>query len=266
MSIRDSSIAQNDRGIESTVEQPLSSLEHRSQVFRKGATIWQAGDVQENILIVKRGFLSAYRQLADGRRQAIEVFLPGDIAGIGEIGFTRRLTDMVSIGETEVGIVSRACLSDVFSQSLSLCRQFLLSATQRQAMLVERLVDLGRRSARQRMAHFLMECHARMFAYSSERSAMINAQPLPVLPFSQVFLSDILGLSAVHVNRTLKDLRGEGLVATCSGGLHVCEPEKLRRVADFCSAYLEQDNNLFFRPVALSAVKETPARHQVQGL
>ena len=248
MTTRDSVIAKEEIGLPHAGNDCLGELEHRSQVFRKGATIWQAGEPQSSVLIVKRGFLSAYRQLEDGRRQAIEVYLPGDIVGIGELGYTRRLTDLAAIAETEVGVVSRAQLRDVLSHSLSLCRQFLFNAAQRQAMLIERLVCLGRRSARQRMAHFLMECHARIFAYNSERSVMAHAQPLPVLPFSQIFLSDILGLSTVHVNRTLKELRQEGLVASCFGGLHVCEPERLQQVGDFSSSYLEQDSSAFLEP------------------
>ena len=93
-------------------------------------------------------------------------------------------------------------------------------------------VNIGQRDATERIAHFFCELHARMHAIGLAKDGVF---PLPV---TQVELGDAQGMSAVHVNRVLQDLRGRGLIRTERGQLAVLDLEGLQQLGLFDSGYL----------------------------
>jgi CRP-like cAMP-binding protein len=106
----------------------------------------------------------------------------------------------------------RACdILDAFASSSRLATAVLWAASRDEAMVVEHLVDLGRRSAEERMGHFLLELGARL-----QLVGLGDARGFDC-PLTQYHLADALGLSAVHVNRVLRHLREEGLVTFQKG-------------------------------------------------
>jgi CRP-like cAMP-binding protein len=104
-------------------------------------------------------------------------------------------------------------------------------------MVVEHPVDLGRRSAEERMAHFLLELGARLNLVGLGDRRVFD------WPLTQHHLADALGLSAVHVNRVPRQLREEGLV-TFQKRCFVFDFDRLRDLAGFDTAYLDQDGPL----------------------
>jgi CRP-like cAMP-binding protein len=97
------------------------------------------------------------------------------------------------------------------------------------------MIGIGRRSAKARLAHFLCEMVMRLRAIGRQRA---NTVPLPI---TQAEVGDALGLSTVHVNRTLQELREEGLLIWDNGVLAVLDWERLKTVGEFDQTYLHLD-------------------------
>jgi CRP-like cAMP-binding protein len=114
----------------------------------------------------------------------------------------------------------------------------LWAASRDEAMVVEHLVNIGRRSALVRTAHLLLELGLRLqlVGHGSEGGS--------VCPLNQYLLADALGLTAIHVNRVLRQLRERALVTFREGRVEVHDLAGLRDLAEYHSGYLDQGNGL----------------------
>lgn len=126
-------------------------------------------------------------------------------------------------------------LLDAFSRTPRLATAVLWAASRDEAMVVEHLVNVGRRSATVRMAHFLLELGSRL-----RLVGLVDHQGY-ACPLSQYLLADALGLTAVHVNRVLRQLREEGLVTFQRGRVTFDNYDGLADFAGFDRSYLDQD-------------------------
>lgn len=125
-------------------------------------------------------------------------------------------------------------LIDAFSQNQRLATAVLWAASRDEAMVVEHLIDLGRRNAIERLAHFLLELGSRLTLIGTGNTAGYAC------PLTQYHLADALGLSAVHVNRALRQLREKGLVTFQNGRVNFDSYDRLVAFAGFDPAYLDQ--------------------------
>jgi CRP-like cAMP-binding protein len=107
------------------------------------------------------------------------------------------------------------------------------AASRDEAMVVEHLVNIGRRSAIERTAHFFMELAERLSIIGLGTPNEFEC------PLSQSLLGDALGLSAIHVNRVLRQLREEGLLTLQKGTVHIHDLRRLRTLAGFQGGYLD---------------------------
>jgi CRP-like cAMP-binding protein len=135
----------------------------------------------------------------------------------------------------EVSEVSGADLMDAFAKTPRLATAVLWAASRDEAMVVEHLVGLGRRSAMERTAHFLLELGSRLTLVG------LATREGYACPLSQYLLADALGLTAVHLNRVLRQLRELGLLTFRNGEVKFDDFERLVEMAAFDTAYLDQD-------------------------
>ncbi|MHB0776383.1 Crp/Fnr family transcriptional regulator [Halomonas sp. WWR20] len=220
----------------------LWSLERSPVEVGRSDLLWKEGDRADHFCTLSEGWAYSCRHLEDGSRQILEVFLPGDIIGLREFAFQERLTTVEMIGEGVICRFPHRHLVDVFHESGTLSTIFFAISSHHQAMLTERLVNLARRTARHKIAHFLYELYMRL----------LRTQSAPVrrfrLPLSQQQIGDALGLSAVHVSRTFTVFREEGLVLRERQWIDLPDPEALAREASFIEHYLDDNvSHLFER-------------------
>lgn len=213
----------------------LDSLEKSPEEYSKNSYLWTQGDPSEEFYSVKKGWAYSFRDMEDGARQVLDVYVPGDIIGLRDFGFQRRVSGLKLLTDSVLCAFPKARLTEVFAESLLLCNIFFMIASRDQAILVERLVNLGRRSAREKLAHFLVEMARRL-----EKTNIKVANHLH-LPLTQTLLADALGLSVVHVNRTFHELKEEKLVDAPNSGIMLLDIEGLKKVARFDPSYLEED-------------------------
>ncbi len=220
----------------STAEQELlDSLEKSPREHPKNSYLWTQGDPSEEFYSVKKGWAYSFRDMENGGRQVLDVYVPGDVIGLRDFAFQRRVSGLRLLTKGVLCAFPKARLTEVFAESLLLCNIFFMIASRDQAILVERLVNLGRRSARERLAHFLVEIARRL-----EKTNIRVANHLH-LPITQTLLADSLGLSVVHVNRVFHELKEEKLVDSPNSGIQLLDIEGLKKVACFDPSYLEED-------------------------
>ncbi|MEO5372686.1 MAG: Crp/Fnr family transcriptional regulator [Alphaproteobacteria bacterium] len=192
------------------------------------------GDEYGAILIVCEGWAYRYKLLADGRRQILNFVLPGD--GIGSYAslFTIAANSVQSLTDVVLGVIAPDRLHHINRHHPRLSGALSRSLAQGESMLAEHVVRIGRRTAYERMAHLLMELLMRLQAvgFADHRSYD--------LPLTQEILADALGLSIVHVNRTLRQLRRDGLLRIEGRRIVIDDVDRLTEVAEFEPGYLEQ--------------------------
>ena len=176
---------------------------------------------------VTEGVAARYKLLRNGKRQIIKILLPGDIVGLPSSFLERATFSVVALTDMKLDV----CSLDAFVAACYRRPKFALAlswlAVQEATSYAEHLVDVGRRTALERMAHFLLEMHARLLLVGRATDAGFE------LPVSQEVMSDALGLSVPHVNRMLAKLRGDGLIALREREVEFIDPRALQLLAQF---------------------------------
>lgn len=216
----------------------MSDLYRRRRNFAVGSDIIHQGQADQCAYVLASGWASSYKILADGTRQIVDFQIPGDFLGLRSVLFRASDHNVEPITPVQASEVTQRDLIEAFSRTPRLATAVLWAASRDEAMVVEHLVDLGRRSATVRMAHFLLELGARL------RLVGMGSRSGYDCPLSQYLLADALGLSAVHVNRVLRELREEGLVTFQRGRVVFDDYDGLVEYAGFDRDYLDQDGPL----------------------
>lgn len=190
------------------------------------------GEPVQAIRIVEAGWAGRYRTLPDGRRQIVALLLPGDVCDTGGAPAWPGDDVVTTLTPVSVREVPRDAFEPLARRYPNLMdirwREHLLAASIQR----EWTVSLGLRNARERMAHLLCEVMLRLQLVGLSDGVVCE------FPLTQIDLGDATGLSTVHVNRTLQELRAAGLVTLRDRQLHVADFEALAEMAMFEPAYL----------------------------
>jgi len=216
----------------------LARFERRRRSFQPGHELIHEGQAKASAFILSEGWACSYKLLPDGERQIVDFQIPGDFLGLRSILFRTSDHSIEAVTRIEATEVLAADILDAFAQAPRLATAVLWAASRDEAMVVEHLVNLGRRSAEERMAHFLLELGARLALVGVGDRTGFDC------PLTQYHLADALGLSAVHVNRVLRHLREEGLVTFRNGRVAFDDFPRLKTVGGFDTAYLDQEGPL----------------------
>jgi CRP-like cAMP-binding protein len=216
----------------------LEVFHQRRRSFEPGMDLVRQGQLGQIAYILAVGWVCSYKLLPRGTRQIVDFQVPGDFLGLRSVLLRTSDHNAEAITRVEVSEVSANDLIDTFANTPRLGTAVLWAASRDEAMVVEHLIDIGRRNALERTAHFLLELGARLMLVE------LGTKEGYACPLSQYMLADALGLSAVHINRVLRQLREEGLLTFRSGQVIFDDFERLIKVAEFDTAYLDQDGPL----------------------
>jgi CRP-like cAMP-binding protein len=216
----------------------LSDVYRRRRNFVAGRDMIHQGQADHVAYIVASGWACSYKILPGGTRQIVDFQIPGDFLGLRSVLFRTADHNVEPITRMQASEVKEQDLLSAFTKTPRLATAVLWAASRDEAMVVEHLVDLGRRSASERMAHYLLELGARL------RLVGMGDKTGYLCPLSQYLLADALGLSAVHVNRVLRELREEGLLTFQKGKVTFDDYDALIEFAGFDRAYLDHDGPL----------------------
>lgn len=214
----------------------LADLEARHRPIPALTEIVHEGQAGHHAFILQEGWVCAYKLLPDGGRQVINFSLPGDIMGLRSVLLRTSDHSFAAVTDVVVSEVTGRQMLETFERTPRLAAAILWAASRDEAMVVEHLVNIGRRSALVRTAHLLLELGLRLqlVGFGTESGF--------ACPLNQYLLADALGLTAIHVNRVLRQLRERGLVTFRDGHVVFHDLAGLRDLANYHSGYLDQNN------------------------
>ena len=199
-----------------------------------GRDLVHQGQAEQSAYILISGWACSYKLLQDGQRQIVDFHVPGDFLGLRSVLLHLSDHSIEPVTDIEVTEVHQSDLLQAFAQTPRLGTAVLWAASRDEAVLVEHLVDIGRRNAAERMAHFLLELGARLTLVG------MGSKEGYACPLTQYLLADAMGLSAVHVNRVLRQLREGGMLTFRDGYVQFENYQRLVEFADFELTYLDQ--------------------------
>lgn len=212
--------------------QAILALPHRSRTVEASTYLTREGDLPTVCGVIGSGF--AYRQklTGDGVRQIVALHIPGDAMDLQHLFLDVADHSVQMLTRGEVAFVPRKDLQDLIDARPVIRHAVMTSVLVEASIFREWVLNVGRRDARTRLAHLLCE-----FAIRMEAQGMINGGGFE-LPITQEQLADAVGLTPVHVNRTLKSLEADGLITRNKRNIGFPSWERMRDVADFNPRYL----------------------------
>ena len=228
-------LSPEDREAALALPYTLRTLDHLTYLIREG-------DPPRECAVLLSGF--AYRQkvTGDGARQIIALHLPGDALDFQNLHLTVSDHSVQMLTRGEVASIPRASLHELAHARPAIGHAIMIKTLAEASIFREWVLNVGRRKARERMAHVLCELGSRLDALGLTQEYGYE------LPMTQEELADTLGLTPVHVNRTLKSLEAEGLIVRNRRSISFPDWDKMRIVADFNERYLhleQQEPQLF---------------------
>ncbi|HEX3882389.1 MAG TPA: Crp/Fnr family transcriptional regulator [Stellaceae bacterium] len=211
----------------------LRELSIGTRAVRRREDLIVEGRSSRTVFLVADGILMRYRVLRDGRRQIVNLAVPGDFAGMPGCLFDNALYSVRALTDAQVEAIPIQRLVRLTDTQPRLAAKILWSFACETAIYVEHLILVGRRTALERVAHFLLELLTRLqvIGLADECSYRIR--------LSQEVIGDALGLSLPYVNRVLRRLSEDGLVTIREHRFTINDIEALAALADFEQNYLK---------------------------
>jgi CRP-like cAMP-binding protein len=182
--------------------------------------------------LLLEGFIERYKDTPEGRRQILAIHVPGDFVDLHSYPLKRLEHSVAALTPVKVALFPHPAIRALTEQSATLTELLWRSTLIDAAINREWIVSIGARSAAVRMAHLFCEIFLRL-----ERIGMTDGHRF-ALPLTQIDLADATGLTAVHANRMLRQLREQGLVEFRQGVATILDWDGLRSFGDFDPGYL----------------------------
>jgi CRP-like cAMP-binding protein len=199
---------------------------------KRGKQLTQEGQTGHKAFVIQSGWACSYKDLQNGSRQIISFPIAGDCVGLGSILLKTADHSFSALTDAVVSSVEGDHIRRCVTEYPRLGSALLWAASRDEAMVVEHLVNVGRRSAIERTAHFFMELAERLNLVGLATEAEFDC------PLSQFVLADALGLTAIHINRVLRQLRDQDLLTVSRGTVRIHDLNGLRKLAGFQGGYL----------------------------
>lgn len=221
--------------ISSDEERVIRGLVSETRRIPPDRFVVRAGTELTNSIVLLDGWLARSKDMPSGERQVLEIHLPGDFADLHGFTLKRLDHDVMSLTECVIGIVPHDRLLDMTEQHPHLTRVYWLSTNVDAAIAREMALSLGQRSAISRMAHLFCELHVRLGIVGKTSDQTFS------FPLTQRELGECLGLTVVHVNRTLQELRRRQVIEAENRHITILDKGALEAIAEFDPAYLQLD-------------------------
>ncbi|HEY4252781.1 MAG TPA: Crp/Fnr family transcriptional regulator [Roseomonas sp.] len=192
-----------------------------------GAAILTEGETSDRLFTLLGGWAFRFMTLADGRRQILNVLLPGDLIGLqGEL-MAATAHGVEALTGVSLCVFARDSLWAFYRDHPSLALDITWLSAHEERIVDEAVLSIGRRTARERIAALLVHIHKRASGAGLARDGGVP------FPLTQLHIADALGLSPVHTNRVIQRLRRDGLVTLEAGRLAIGDLSMLQHVAQY---------------------------------
>ena len=214
----------------------LAEATHNFRYVEPRRDLISEGDKPRFVHLVLDGWACRYKQLPDGKRQIVSLFVPGDFCDINVYILKAMDHSIAAITRLKVAMITPDEMSALTSERPRVTQALWWHELVTAAVQREWTLNLGQRSAYERLAHLLVELDMRLNAVGRAQDGRCD------FPLTQNDLADATGLTAVHVNRTLQELRRDGLIELERKQLHILDMERMKDVSMFNANYLHLDH------------------------
>jgi CRP-like cAMP-binding protein len=216
-------MSKDERGI-------LVDLQSNRITFKRGQALIEQGQTAHEAFFLQSGWGCSFKILPYGDRQVIRFPIPGDCVGLRSIVLRTSDHTVSALTDVVVAAIEAPRILEIINKFPRLGAAFLWAVARDEAMVVEHLVNIGRRTAEERMAHFFLELAERLKLIGLATETEFEH------PLNQSLVADVLGLSEVHVNRVLRQLREQDLLTVREGKVSIHDLRGLRKLAGYHSA------------------------------
>jgi CRP-like cAMP-binding protein len=220
-----SSLSTQDRQL--VAELPLTVAN-----FSANEDVARPGDTPTRCTLVLGGFLYGHKRVNGSRRQITSFFVPGDIADLHTLHLAPLDHSLSTLGPAVVAFIPHAAFRGMLDRSPQLTQAFWIDTFIRLAILREWVINLGRRDALARVAHVLCELTLRLQRVDLAQDFCFS------IPWTQTDVADACGISSVHANRVVQELRRLGLVEWDSKKVRILNWDAIAKIGDFSDEYL----------------------------
>lgn len=221
--------------IDALEEKAILSLCSEFRSYSRGTVFVKRGEYLNCSTLVLEGVICRYKDLSNGKRQISELHVPGDFADLHSYTLKRLDHDLMALTRCEVALVPHDRIGRMIEEHPRLGRIFWFLTTLDAAINREWELSLGQRSGVARLAHLFCEMNVRL--------RLVGLSDGKVIPFelTQSELAECTGMTVVHVNRCLRDLRNGGMVTFRDGKIILDDLSALSALAEFNPDYLYLD-------------------------
>lgn len=213
----------------------LERLETRERHVRRGATLQRDKDRAAEMFILRKGMMMSSVLLDDGSRQILRFHFAGDMLAVSSLAYRAASETISALSDCVVCPFERPAFAAVITDHPRLAALIMVCDQIERAALTDRLAVLGRTSAKARVAAILIDLRNRMRML--DRGITMSF----TLGLTQEELGDATGLTAVHVNRMLRQLEDERMIARDAGRVTFTDERALERAANFVDRYAGLD-------------------------
>jgi CRP-like cAMP-binding protein len=193
------------------------------------------GDQAESSCLVRSGFLARHKLVADGTRQIVSIHMAGDMVNMQNSLLKHADHNVEALTEADIALIPAKAILEVATARPAIAMAMWLDTLIDGSVFREWIANVGRRDARTKTAHILCEFGVR------QEKAGLGKKDQYDLPLTQEQLADALGLTQIHVNRTLKALEASGLISRDRRRVTISDWNALRTVGDFDPSYLHME-------------------------
>ena len=201
--------------------------------FAAGTLLVPQGGDYTDVLLLEHGWVTRARHLENGSRQIVNFVIPGDFVAMNALLFRTSDFELKCKTAIQAYRIPISLLGETLKRNATLSSALFWVNAHEESLLAERIVSLGRRSARERTAHVLCEVMSRLEIAGVEDIGQF------IVPLSQEDFADTLGISVVHMNKTLRALEREQILSFRKGVLRVLNRKKLEIEAGFDDGYIQ---------------------------
>jgi len=212
----------------------LLKLSAQITTERSSAYIIKEGNAVETVITLVSGHAFQQKLTPAGSRQITHVFLPGEPLNFDSLFFSHSYCSVIALTDVQLIAWKKNDFRELTARVPNLFGAIFTTLAVQASMLQERLLMIGRRAARDRVAHFLCEYAARC-----EAAGLSKADGSFFLPMTQEQIGDALGLTSVHVNRTIRSLESEGLIQRFKYRVAIPQFAELASIGSFERGYLQ---------------------------
>ena len=222
----------NIHPLSSEDQQAVLALPHKVRQLEHGQYIVREGDLPTHSCLVVSGFAIRHKIMGDGARQIVNVHVAGDMVDLQNSLLSVADHNVQTLTAMEAAFIPSGAILDIAFSRPAVGKALWLETLVEGSIVREWIANVGRRNSLTRVAHLLCE-----FAYRLD-AVGIGKQCNYELPMTQEQIADAVGLTPVHVNRTLKSLDAAGLTTRTRRSVVINDLERLAEVGDFRSIYL----------------------------